>query len=219
MNHEPVTDALFDDVIRAEMDATRAAGGGYPELIRVRTEGTYTGGLYYAGYSAKDGGIILGALTKTSRDAFRKLLGLEDEPSDQPGHDVLDPENQRLALHFKEVMRTKMRERTVAEWIEIFDAAGLPAAPVNFPEEIATTPQVRPKASSSPSNMTSPAPSPLSGPSSRCQPPRLSPAAAPAPRPRHPRRPPRGRLHRRRSRHPPRHRCRRRRLTPGVRPP
>lgn len=143
VNHEPVTDALFDDVIRAQMDAARAAGGSYGDLIRIRTEQRFAGGLYYSAYAAKDGGIILGALTKTNRDGFRAILGMEDEPSDQPGHDVLDPESQRLAIHFKEVIRAKMRERTVAEWIDIFDAAGLPAAPVNFPEEIRDDPQVQ----------------------------------------------------------------------------
>ncbi|MDE2695005.1 MAG: CoA transferase [Chloroflexota bacterium] len=142
VNHEPVTDALFDDVTRAKLDETRAAGGSYPELIEVRQEGRFTGGLYYGGYAAKDGGIILGALTKLNRDGFRRVLGLEDEPSDQPGYDILDPENQRLAEHFMEVMRAKMRERTVDEWIEIFDAQGLPAAPVNFPEEIRLDEQV-----------------------------------------------------------------------------
>ena len=142
VNHEPVTDALFDDVTRARLDETRAAGGSYPELIDVRQEGRFTGGLYYGGYAAKDGGIILGALTKLNRDGFRRVLGLEDEPSDEPGYDILDPENQRLADHYMDVMRAKMRERTVAEWIAIFDAEGLPAAPVNFPEEIRLDPQV-----------------------------------------------------------------------------
>ena len=142
VNHEPVTDVHFDDVTRAELVATREAGGSYPELIKVREERHLTGGLFYGGYAARDGGIILGALTKLNRDGFRQLLGLEDEDSDDPDYDVLDPENQRKMEHFAEVMRGKMRERTVAEWIETFDAAGLPAAPVNFPEEIRTDPQV-----------------------------------------------------------------------------
>ena len=71
------------------------------------------------------------------------MLGLEDEPSDEPGYNILDPESQRTAEHFGEVMRAKMRERTVDEWIETFDAVGLPAAPVNFPEEIRLDPQVQ----------------------------------------------------------------------------
>ena len=143
VNREPVTDALFSDVMVAKMDEIRAAGGSYGELVRMRNEERFAGGLYYSGYAAKDGGIILGALTIANRNGFRKVLGMEDEPSDEPGHDVLDPENQRLAAHYKDVIRAKLRERTVAEWVEIFDAAGLPAAPVHFPEEIADDPQVQ----------------------------------------------------------------------------
>ena len=143
VNYDPITDVHFDDVTRAELVATRKAGGSYPELIRVREQRLHTGGLFYGGYAAKDGGIVLGALTRTNRDGFRQVLGLEDEDSDDPGYDVLDPENQRKMEHFAGVMRAKMREHTVAEWIEIFDAVGLPAAPVNFPEEIRMDPQVQ----------------------------------------------------------------------------
>ena len=143
VNYDPITDVHFDDVTRAELVATREAGGSYPELIRVREQRLHTGGLFYGGYAAKDGGIVLGALTRTNRDGFRQVLGLEDEDSDDPDYDVLDPENQRTMEHFAGVMRAKMREHTVAEWIEILDAVGLPAAPVNFPEEIRMDPQVQ----------------------------------------------------------------------------
>ena len=143
VNYEPVTDVHFDDLTRADLIATREAGGSYPELIRVREQRTLTGGLFYGGYAAKDGGIILGALTRINRDGFRGLLGLEHEDSDDPDYDILDAENQRKMEYFAGVMREKMRERTVAEWIEIFDAEGLPAAPVNFPEEIRMDPQVQ----------------------------------------------------------------------------
>ena len=143
VNYEPVTDVHFDDLTRADLIATREAGGSYPELIRVREQRTLTGGLFYGGYAAKDGGIILGALTRINRDGFRQVLGLEHEDSDDPDYDILDAENQRKMEYFAGVMREKMRERTVAEWIEIFDAEGLPAAPVNFPEEIRMDPQVQ----------------------------------------------------------------------------
>ena len=143
VNHEPVTDALFDDVVRRQLKETRAAGGSYAELLEVRSAQRFTGGLYYAGYAAKDGGIILGALTRANRDAFRQVLEMDGENSDEPDYDVLDPENQRQAEHFKDLLRAKLRERSVAEWIEIFDAAGVPSAPVNFPEEIRDDPQVQ----------------------------------------------------------------------------
>ncbi len=143
VNYDPITDVHFDDVTRAEMQATREAGGSYPELIKVRQERILTGGLFYGGYAAKDGGVVLGALTRINRDGFREVLGLQEEDSDDPDYDVLDPANQRKMEYWAGVMRQKMREHTVAEWIRIFDEAGLPASPVNFPEEIRMDPQVR----------------------------------------------------------------------------
>ena len=143
VNYDPITDVHFDDVTRAELNETRASGGSYPELIKVRQERILTGGLFYGGYAAKDGGVVLGALTRINRDGFREVLGLQEEDSDDPDYDVLDPDNQRKMEYWAGVMREKMREHTVAEWIEIFDEAGLPASPVNFPEEIRMDPQVR----------------------------------------------------------------------------
>jgi crotonobetainyl-CoA:carnitine CoA-transferase CaiB-like acyl-CoA transferase len=99
--------------------------------------------LYYSGYQASDGGVILGALTPANRDAFRRVFELEGEDSDSPDYDALDPENIRKGEQFKETIRQKMRSKTVAEWIEIFEAAGAPFAPVNFPEEIREDPQVQ----------------------------------------------------------------------------
>lgn len=146
VNREPVTDSLFADVTRKKMEGVRASGGSYADLIAVRTGESSLGtqfALYYAGYQAKDGGIILGALTPANRDAFRHVLGLEGEDSDRPDYDALDPANIRKGDEFKEIIRQKMRSKTVVEWIEAFEAAGAPAAPVNFPEEVREDPQVR----------------------------------------------------------------------------
>jgi crotonobetainyl-CoA:carnitine CoA-transferase CaiB-like acyl-CoA transferase len=143
VNHEPLTDSMFADVVRQQLAETRAAGGSYAELVQARTSRQLTGGLYYAGYAAKDGGIILGALTRANRDAFRRVLGLGGENSDDPGYDVLDPENQAKLEYFKGLLRDRLRSRTVAEWTATFDNAGVPSAPVNFPEEIRDDPQVQ----------------------------------------------------------------------------
>jgi crotonobetainyl-CoA:carnitine CoA-transferase CaiB-like acyl-CoA transferase len=146
VNREPITDALFSDVTRKRLEDTRAAGGSYADLIEARTSQASMGtqfALYYNGYQAKDGGVILGALTPANRDAFRRVFELEGEHSDSPDYDALDPENERLGEQFKEQIREKMRTHTVAEWIEIFEANGAPAAPVNFPEEVREDPQVQ----------------------------------------------------------------------------
>lgn len=146
VNHEPITDSMFADVTVQKMNDIRASGGSYSDLIRMRDEERNMGtqfALYYSGYQAKDGGLILGALTPANRNAFRRALELEGEDSDDPDYDALAPENVRKGEEFKQLIRDRIRTKTVAEWLEIFDAAGAPVAPVNFPEELREDPQVQ----------------------------------------------------------------------------
>ena len=141
---DPVTDAVRWAPMIEEMHRVRDAGGSYPEILAVRnaTAGRIGHGLYYGGYAAKDGGISLGAATPATRDAIRRVLGLEGEDSDSnPNYNAADPKNQQRMADFYERTREIMHTKTVAEWMEIFDAAEVPAAPVRFPEDIADDPQ------------------------------------------------------------------------------
>ena len=93
---EPVSDSAVRDVVMAKVDEARARGADYREVIAIRMAGRDLGtqfALYYNGYQAKDGGLILGALTKANRDAMRGVLGLDGERCDDPGYDALDPVN------------------------------------------------------------------------------------------------------------------------------
>ena len=142
---EPVSDSAVRDVVMTKIDEARARGADYREISAIRMAGRELGtqfALYYNGYQAKDGGLILGALTEANRDAMRRVLGLEGERCDDPDYDALDPANLAEAERWKQVIRDTIRERTVAEWIEAFDAAGAPVSPVHLPEEMADDPQV-----------------------------------------------------------------------------
>lgn len=146
VNSEPLTDSMFTDPTLQKMNEVRASGGSYADLITMRKREQTLGtqfALYYSGYQASDGGVILGALTPANRDAFRRVFELEGEDSDSPDYDALNPDNIRKGEEFKEAIREKMRSKTVAEWVEIFEVAGAPFAPVNFPEEIRDDPQVQ----------------------------------------------------------------------------
>ena len=142
---EPVTDATVRDRMVEAFDSVRRDGGSYGEMVEAR-EGFRAKGtqfsLYYSGYQAKDGGVVLGALSPANRDAMRQVLGLEGERCDEPDYDAYDPENLAEGDRWKQVIRERMAERTVAEWIEAFDAVGAPASPVHFPEEMSDDPQV-----------------------------------------------------------------------------
>jgi len=140
---EPVTDAVLRDPM---MEEIVAAGGSYDSMlaIRKRQQALRTSfRLYYGGYKAKDGAVVLGALTKANRDKMRQVLGGEAEDSDSPDYDSLAPESQETAETWKEHYRALFLTRTVDEWVRLFDAVGVPASPVRPPEVLADDPQVQ----------------------------------------------------------------------------
>ncbi len=142
---EPVTDAVLRDPLVAEVAEIRARGGSYSEVLEAkhRRAALRTAfRLYYGTYAARDGAVVLGALTKANRDRMRAVLGGDDEPSDQPGYNALDPADQEIAEQWKQRYRELFRTKTVAEWVTAFDAVGVPVSPVNMPEELADDPQV-----------------------------------------------------------------------------
>ena len=73
---------------------------------------------------------------------MRRVLGLEGERCDEPDYDALDPANLAAAERWKQVIRDRLAERTVAEWVSAFEAAGAPVSPVHLPEEMSDDPQV-----------------------------------------------------------------------------
>jgi formyl-CoA transferase len=141
---EPVNDAVLRDFVTREVERVRAAGGSYDELIRARQVTAGRGSpmsIYWRGYRAKDGGIVLGALTAGNRDAIRAVVGIEGDPTDQPGYDGTDPRNHELVEQIKDRVREIMLTRTVDEWMRAFRAAGAPAAEVRLPEDLPDDPQ------------------------------------------------------------------------------
>ena len=143
---EPVTDASNRDVTVGRLDAIRARGGAYAELAAAHDERRGLGAgfhLYYGGYRARDGGIFFGALSPAGRGVLRRALGVEDEPSDDPGYDVYDPANIAAAREWKRVIRERVASKTVAEWRAILDeAGGAPVSAVQFAEEMSDDPHV-----------------------------------------------------------------------------
>jgi CoA:oxalate CoA-transferase len=141
---EPVNDAVLRDFIVREIERRRADGSSYADLVSVRSELGFRGSpmsLYFSGYSARDGGLVLGALTPSNRDAFRSVLGIDDDPSDQPGFDGSDPANQEKIEALRDRIRATLMEKTVEEWTQLFIEAGAPGAPVVLPEDLPKHPQ------------------------------------------------------------------------------
>lgn len=143
---EPVHDAILRDPAIEEINRVRAHRGPYTEILDVRSGNLRRRAafrIYYAGYQTGDGGtIVLGALTPATRNASRKVLGIDDDPSDLPDFDMDDPASQAKVTEIRERVRALMLSRPLDEWVEAFTAGGVPNSPVNVPEEMSDDPQV-----------------------------------------------------------------------------
>ena len=73
---------------------------------------------------------------------MRRVIGIEDDPTNTPDFDSNIPEHRKLVDVTLERVRKIMLTRTMDEWIEAFEAEGAPCSKVNFPEEMADDPQV-----------------------------------------------------------------------------
>lgn len=143
---EPVTDSIVTDPLIAEIKELRAAGASYRKLLETRHKmraQRWAFRIYYGGFEASDGVVVLGALTPLTRNAARGVLGITDDPSDEPGFDSGDAGNVAHAAVLHERIRNSIRKSTVTEWVEVFGAAGVPVSPVLFPEELADDVQVQ----------------------------------------------------------------------------
>ena len=142
-NYRFIQVAAVDDERRAEfadeLVRDRADGTAYEKIYErylerfsARRHGFQ---VYYRTYQAKDGVLAVGCLSDRLRKRVSDLVGLDDIRF-QPGY---DPDSEETAV-FNEAMVTKaeklFREKTVEEWLTLFDEAGVPAGPVRFVEEL-----------------------------------------------------------------------------------
>jgi formyl-CoA transferase len=144
---QPVTDAILRDPMVEKVNAARASGATYEEVLRIRREYRWAGAgpprLYYSGYNCADGQIVLGCLTKATRNGARRVLGMDHDQTDDDGFDPWDPENIAKVKEWKHQVQATLRAKPVAHWIEAFGAEGVPIAPVHIPEELADDEHVK----------------------------------------------------------------------------
>ena len=141
----PVSDAILIDPLRRMMSEMREAGASYADMIEARRSRPNQGKafrLYYSGYPVKDGAIILGALTPQNRDQIRAALGITDDPIDDEDFNAVGPQADEITARVEEQIRSTLAGATTAEWMARLDAAGAPASPVNWLEDMPDDPQV-----------------------------------------------------------------------------
>ena len=97
--------------------------------------------IYYRTYQAADGSLAVGCLSDPLRKRLIDLVGLHDVRF-EPDHDPHSEETHLFYEKLSKQMEGIFKQKSVAEWLSILDAAGVPAGPVRFVEELVDDEQV-----------------------------------------------------------------------------
>lgn len=95
---------------------------------------------YYGILRAADGAIAVAALSQPLRLKMLALLGIEDRWVTEPGWQPPDARSHVDAI--VAAAEVVLRSATVAHWLDEFNRAGIPAAPMRLREEMLDDPQV-----------------------------------------------------------------------------
>ena len=144
---EPVYDKVIRDPLVARMQEVLDRGGSFTELLQVRAGATRGGfnpasAIFNGPRQAKDGVVMLGALTPANREAARRSLEVTGEEIASISDASLPGHEERLAK-VKQRIADLFRTKTCAEWVAILDREGCPSAQVNIPEMMSEDPIVK----------------------------------------------------------------------------
>jgi len=124
MEH-PVADSTHRNPARDARRKLAEAGAPYAALLEAREDTSDT--MYYRAYLTSDGGIVIAAETEPEVAAVFRLFGLD---ANAISDDVIaDLEN-------------RIEAESTATWLARLEAAGIPAGPLQFSEEMLSHPQV-----------------------------------------------------------------------------
>jgi crotonobetainyl-CoA:carnitine CoA-transferase CaiB-like acyl-CoA transferase len=142
MEH-PIADAAFRAPARARRHELAAQGAEYGDLLAVRNPmAAFAGNFYYRPFRTSDGAIAIGALSPSLWAKVRAAIGTDFLGMADPERDPNNPEWIAKAEVKVAEIEGQVASKTTAEWLEAFERAGVPAGPVNFPEDMSTHPQV-----------------------------------------------------------------------------
>ena len=94
----------------------------------------------YEAHRAKDAFLIFGVVNERMWKSFCDLLGMGELKADPRFADNASRIKNRPVL--MEMIDRKLAEKTVDEWIPLFDQAGIPCGPINTFDRVFTDPQV-----------------------------------------------------------------------------
>jgi crotonobetainyl-CoA:carnitine CoA-transferase CaiB-like acyl-CoA transferase len=135
----PAADSRRDEQ-REERRKRQQEGAPFEELVRLRR--VVRGGLYYRSYLTRDGAIAVGALSRSLRAKFRRAIDTDFLGQDDPNWNPDDPAFVARAREAADKVAQTLASKTTREWLEILEREGVPAGPVQFPEDMPSDPQV-----------------------------------------------------------------------------
>ncbi|MCH7643109.1 MAG: CoA transferase, partial [Chloroflexi bacterium] len=91
--------------------------------------------IYYRSYQTADQVITLGCLSEPLRKKAADCLGIEDIRFNDD-YDPAAEESIKFAVDLSRRVEAMIREKPAEEWLKIFQAAGVPAAPLLYVEEM-----------------------------------------------------------------------------------
>ncbi len=133
------------DEFLAVLEAMREAGASYEEIDQQHQQMMNpfrSGNIYYRTYQAKDGTLAIACLSDRLRRRVADVLEIDD-PRFEPGYDPMSPQVLDLSDELVKRAEELFLEKTVEEWLDIFDSVGVPAGPVRYIQELLQDEQVR----------------------------------------------------------------------------
>ncbi len=126
------------DFVQNELPLLREAGLTYLEIdaiYRERRPIPFAAFIYYRSYQTADQVITLGCLSEPLRKKAADCLGIEDIRFNDD-YDPAAEESIKFAVDLSRRVEAMIREKPAEEWLKIFQAAGVPAAPLLYVEEM-----------------------------------------------------------------------------------
>jgi formyl-CoA transferase len=129
----------------AELERGKREGLDYEQLKRILVAVrplTALGNIQYRVFKTKDSYIVVGALSATLRRKLTAAIGVEDKRIGDPNWEPLTKESRDYARGLVAQAEAVLIEKTTAEWLALFDEAGVPAGPFKFTHELVDDEQV-----------------------------------------------------------------------------
>ncbi|MEX2160085.1 MAG: CoA transferase [Dehalococcoidia bacterium] len=137
-------DAPVREGFLQELTKLRESDAGHEEATKLRSQYIpgRAGNSYYRVYETKDGLIAVACLNNPQRRRLRDAIGIDDATVEGMSYDWFSEEVRKTHKRIAEEFEGGFREKRTEEWIDALDAADVPCAPVNFPEEMYANPHV-----------------------------------------------------------------------------